>query len=56
MFQPVFQAGMKAGAGRMLASTAGGRPAPALSKWVREGGAGEALARDLYGLEQAAGS
>lgn len=56
MFQPVFQAGMQAEAGRALASTAGGWPAAALSKWVREGGAVEALARDLYGLEQAAGS
>lgn len=56
VFQPVFQASMQAEAGRTLASTAGGWPAPALSKWVIEGGAVEALARDLYGLEQAAGS
>lgn len=56
VFQPVFRAGMQAEAGRTLAGTAGGWPAAALSKWVREGGAVEALARDLYGLEQAAGS
>lgn len=46
MFQPVFQAGMQAEAGRTLASTAGGCPAD-LSKWVREGGTVEALARDF---------
>lgn len=56
VFQPVFQAGMQAETGRTLASTAGGWPEPAQSKWVREGEAIEVLARDLYGLEQAAGS
>lgn len=52
MFQPVFQAGM-------LASSAGSCPAPALSKWVREGAAVEAagvLAKDLHEFEQTAGS
>lgn len=42
MFQPVFQAGVQAEAGRTLVSSAGWCPALALSKWVREGGAVEA--------------
>lgn len=46
VFQPVFQAGMQAEAGRTLASTAGECPG-ALSKWVREGGTVEAWARDF---------
>lgn len=59
VFQPVFHPDTQAEAGRTLASSAGWCPALALSKWVREGGAVEAawvLARDLHGLEQAAGS
>lgn len=42
MFQPVFQAGMQAEAGRMIASSAGSCPALALNKWVRDGAAVEA--------------
>ena len=56
MFQPIFQVGMGAEAGRTLASSAGRCPAPALNKWVGSRGGnlsvGQGFAWDGTGCRQ----